>query len=323
MCISSLLLCTELSGKRRLRFTCTVPNRSQQVAKRMLSRFSLPEVFARMSTSLGFRFLTISVLQACLPFQGTGCGLAQQAVVTSQTQAAPDSAPLVTALKAIGWIASPNQGVQCSGTMTRFVGETSSDVPIRIWAYGPRRFRLETDSAAGVSALIVRDGSGKRAPAQKAVTKVSLQTAAAAHQWMAPWLMFDNVMANYVIEKITSSTIAGVTATGYQLSPSALSATVPSTKGIPYDSTFTIWLSAKGLPLQLDYLYPAEDNRFATVALSRAFQGFQLIDGVLVPMEQDVYMGARKISRIVLAQVLPIMDAEDSHFLLPVSVKIQ
>ncbi len=53
---------------------------------------------------------------------------------------------------------------------------------------------------AGISTLIVRDGSGNRAPAQQLAAKVPLETATAAHQWMAPWLMFDSLMTNLVAE---------------------------------------------------------------------------------------------------------------------------
>lgn len=279
----------------------------------------------RMSWILKRMFAVVFPFLGCLAFGGTGFGHAQEVIASAaQTQVTQGTTTLLAALRAIGWISPPHQGLQLSGTLTRFAGDRSSDSPIRIWAYGPRRFRMETDSADGTSALIVRDGAGQRAPAQKSAIKVSLQTAAAAHQWMAPWLMFDSVMSNYTIVKTETATISGESATGYKLSPSSFAGKASVlTKDTPYDSTFTIWLSAKGLPLRIDYLFPAEDNRFATVALSRVFQNFKSIGGVLIPMEQEQYLGPQKISRIVLDQVAPLNSADDSHFILPTAVKVQ
>jgi hypothetical protein len=251
--------------------------------------------------------------------------LSQQAASdTSQGQAALDATPLLGALQAIAWLSPAKHGIELSGTLTRFVGDKSDDAPIRIWAYGPQRFRIEIDSAKGTSSLIVRDGAAKKIAAQKPALNLSRQTAASVHQWIVPWLMFDHVLTSYEVTGTTTSTINEESATGYKLRPSSSSKkALPLTKDIPYDSTFTIWLSAKGLPLRIDYPLPSDDNRFASTAYSRVFKNYQRVEGIFIPMEQEQYIGDQMISRTIFDKAIPNENADDSHFTLPTSEKIK
>jgi hypothetical protein len=233
-----------------------------------------------------------------------------------------DASPLSTALRQLGWLSPSKQGIELSGTLTRFVGDKSDDAPIRIWAYGHQRLRIETDSQYGISSLIVRDGAAKRVPGQKAPLRMSRQSAAAAHQWMVPWLMFDRVRISYAVIDSTASTVGDESAIGYKLRPASFTEKIsPLTKDTPYDSTFTIWFSAKGLPLRIDYSLPSEDNRFVSTSYSRIFKNYQRVEGILVPMVQEQYFGSQLISRITFDKAIPSDNAEDSHFILPASEK--
>lgn len=233
-----------------------------------------------------------------------------------------DASPLNTSLRQLGWLSPSRQGIELSGTLTRFVGDKSDDAPIRIWAYGHQRLRIETDSQYGTSSLVVRDGAAKRVPAQKSPLRMSLQGAAAAHQWMVPWLMFDRVRISYAVIDSTASTVGDESAIGYKLRPASFTEkTSPLTKDTPYDSTFTVWLSAKGLPLRIDYSLPSEDNRFASTPYSRVFKNYQRVEGILVPMVQEQYLGSQLISRTTFDKAIPSDNAEDPHFILPTSEK--
>ena len=250
---------------------------------------------------------------------------------TAQTQVVPDlvatpnpSAPLIQGLRDIGWIAPAKQAWQISGTLTRTQGSNSSDTPIRIWASGPSRIRVELDTSSGMASLVLKDGGGKRTPAGKSPVMVSRQSVAAAHQWMLPWLALGPLLDSALGVKTRSGTINGVLATGYDIQgPPIRNRSSVDLQNNPYDRSITLWLSAKGIPLQIDYILPSDDNPYAGVLVSRQYKDFQLTDGVLLPQTEEEYLGDQMMSRLRFGAISAPSDLSDTTFTIPTAGRLK
>ena len=231
-----------------------------------------------------------------------------------------DATPLIATLRSLGWISSTNQGLEFSGTLTRFLGDQSTDTQIHAWAFGPARIRLEIEGTQGTSSFVIRDGAGMRTPPGKASIPASAQTTMAAHQWIFPWLLLDSSLASGQVDKVLSALVQGEQATGYEIRPKEyLDKSQLNQKDTPYDWTFTIWISGKGLPLRIDYLLPAEDNRYTGVPCSRVYKDYQSVEGVLVPKEEEEYLGDQRIARLKFSNISILPSIDESRFTLPSS----
>ena len=138
------------------------------------------------------------------------------------------------------------------------------------------------------------------------------------NSWILPWLHLSPAIASSALMNVSNSTVENQKATGYTLRPLSLTGTkTPGSSASLYDSTFTLWMSAEGIPLRIDYSIPANDNPFALQPCSRVFKDYRVEKGMMVPHTEEQYLGSQLIARVTLDQVNLADTVSNSYFSMP------
>jgi hypothetical protein len=169
-------------------------------------------IFEMRSTPTCVRF-AVSTSILCAVLGSSGYALSQQAVSASDTS--QGKVALIAQLTAIGWLSGAGNAVLVTGTTSRLPDGESDQRPIRIWASGPSKLRVEIDGPKGMSATTVDGTSGRRHAAGKDISPLPLREQGSVQQWMLPWLLLPRLLANSDLVSTKSGIIDQTPATAY------------------------------------------------------------------------------------------------------------
>ncbi len=219
---------------------------------------------------------------------------------------------------ATGWsqLTLPVDAV-AAGTVTRFRGNTSETLSVRLKARGFRQYRAEVGGFSGTTTI--RNGDRAALQSAEGTKWLPAHSAQSTRAFVFPFfseltaIANEDVAVRYVGLEDVGNEKAHRVEIFREPGPDQ-----PSPTFIRRRTRITVWVSATtALPLQIEYSRPADDNPSALLTRVRRFSDWRAVNGLALPFRQEELINGKVVYSLQLSQAQFNVGLTDSDFTLP------
>ena len=242
-------------------------------------------------------------------------------VADAQSPATKDTTALAVLTQmaaATGWsqFTLPADAV-ATGTVTRYQGDASDSVTVRLKARGLRQYCAEVGGFSGTTTI----RNGDRAVLQTSQGTQELAAHSAQSLRAITFPFFSDLTATAGQDMAVR--YAGLEAIGDEKAHRVeifreLGTERPDAEFTRRASRMTVWVSATTwLPLQIEYTRPGDDNPSALLTRVRRFSDWRAVNGLALPFRQEEFINGKAFYSLQLSQAQFNVGLSDADFALP------
>ncbi len=242
-------------------------------------------------------------------------------VADAQSPATKDTTALAVLTQmaaATGWsqLTLPADAM-ATGTVTRYGGDTSDTVSVRLKARGFRQYRAEVGGFSGTTTI----RNGDRAALQSAEGTKWLPAHSAQSTRAHVFPFFSDLIAagseDVAVRYLGLEDVGNEKAHRVEIFREP-GPDQPSPAFIRRRTRMTVWVSATtALPLQIEYSRPADDNPSALLTRVRRFSDWRAVNGLALPFRQEELVNSKPVYSLQLTQAQFNVGLSDADFNLP------